>query len=309
MLAEIIKSVTGQSLRKFTDSAIFKPLGMTKTHFRDDCTEIQNRAYSYSRIDDKHFANSIWSNSSVGATNLYTNVYDMSKWIMNFYFPKVGEQKEIDLLTQKTKLNNGNEINYGMGIVVDTYNGWRQLSHAGGDAGYGAYVTIFPDLRMSFMVFSNTGVGSYNKAHQIADLFISDTTRVVNTPKIDSSKTVLDDTMNIKKYLGNYFYDDGQQMNISLKENKLFLYSDTFGGSFLLSHENENTFSFVEGSAVKLLFSINSKGHPIMIVKYSENEKYLFNRYNKDEVLTDAELKTYTGTLEQVELKILKLGK
>ena len=152
LLAEIIKSVTGQSLRKFTDSAIFKPLGMTKTHFRDDCTEIQNRAYSYSRIDDKHFANSIWSNSSVGATNLYTNVYDMSKWIMNFYFPKVGEQKEIDLLTQKTKLNNGNEINYGMGIVVDTYNGWRQLSHAGGDAGVWS-------IRYHFSGFTNEFYG------------------------------------------------------------------------------------------------------------------------------------------------------
>ncbi len=35
MLAEIVKSVTGQSLRKFTDSAIFKPLGMNNTHFHD----------------------------------------------------------------------------------------------------------------------------------------------------------------------------------------------------------------------------------------------------------------------------------
>src|SRR5207302_1501870 len=33
LLAEIIKSVTGQSVRKFTDSAIFKPLGMNHTHF------------------------------------------------------------------------------------------------------------------------------------------------------------------------------------------------------------------------------------------------------------------------------------
>jgi CubicO group peptidase (beta-lactamase class C family) len=32
LLAEIVKSITGQSLRKFTDSAIFKPLGMNNTH-------------------------------------------------------------------------------------------------------------------------------------------------------------------------------------------------------------------------------------------------------------------------------------
>src|SRR5215467_2053043 len=60
MLAEIVRSVTGQSLRKFTDSAIFKPLGMMNTHFHDDYEEIvKNRSYSYSKTDSVHFANSI----------------------------------------------------------------------------------------------------------------------------------------------------------------------------------------------------------------------------------------------------------
>src|ERR1043165_9303303 len=60
MLAEIVRSVTGQSLRQFTDSAIFKPLGMNNTHFHDDYTEIEkNRSYSYDRIDETHFSNSI----------------------------------------------------------------------------------------------------------------------------------------------------------------------------------------------------------------------------------------------------------
>src|SRR5882762_3288440 len=40
MLAEIVRAVSGKSLRKFTDSAVFKPLGMNNTHFHDDYTEI-----------------------------------------------------------------------------------------------------------------------------------------------------------------------------------------------------------------------------------------------------------------------------
>ena len=100
MLAEIVKSVTGQTLRKFTDSAIFKPLGMTNTHFHDDYTEIEkNRSYSYDRIDSTHFTNSILSYSNAGATSLFTNINDMSKWVMNFYDQKVGDQKDIDMLT------------------------------------------------------------------------------------------------------------------------------------------------------------------------------------------------------------------
>ena len=47
MLAEIVKAASGQTLRQFTDSAIFKPLGMTSTHFHDDYTEMEpNRSYS-----------------------------------------------------------------------------------------------------------------------------------------------------------------------------------------------------------------------------------------------------------------------
>ena len=36
MLAEIVKAASGKSLRQFTESNIFKPLGLTNTHFHDD---------------------------------------------------------------------------------------------------------------------------------------------------------------------------------------------------------------------------------------------------------------------------------
>src|SRR5439155_14709680 len=38
LLGVIVKRVTGQSLRAFADERIFKPLGMTSTHFHDDYT-------------------------------------------------------------------------------------------------------------------------------------------------------------------------------------------------------------------------------------------------------------------------------
>src|SRR5205823_4954438 len=48
LLGEIVKAASGQSLRAFTDSAIFRPLGMAHTHFHDNYTELEiGRAYSY----------------------------------------------------------------------------------------------------------------------------------------------------------------------------------------------------------------------------------------------------------------------
>src|SRR5205809_1064827 len=38
LLGTIVKRVSGKSLRDFADERIFKPLGMTHTHFHDDYT-------------------------------------------------------------------------------------------------------------------------------------------------------------------------------------------------------------------------------------------------------------------------------
>lgn len=105
LLAEIIKSVTNQSFRRFTDSALFKPLGMQHTFFYDDYMEIvKNRANGYWTYDGKSLRNINISRSTVGSSNLFTCVDDMSKWIANFYNPKVGDANDIALLTKSTAL-------------------------------------------------------------------------------------------------------------------------------------------------------------------------------------------------------------
>src|SRR5687768_13003665 len=48
LAAEIVRRVSGKTLRSFCDDRIFKPLGMTRTHFHDDLKMIvKNRAVSY----------------------------------------------------------------------------------------------------------------------------------------------------------------------------------------------------------------------------------------------------------------------
>ena len=126
---------------------------MPSTHFHDDYTEMErNRSYSYNRVDSNHFSNAILSYSVAGATSLFTNINDMSKWVMNFYVHIVGDQKDIDQLTQKGVLNSGKELTYGLGIVNDTWKGWRQYSHSGGDAGYRTKLSVFRILKWVYPV-------------------------------------------------------------------------------------------------------------------------------------------------------------
>jgi CubicO group peptidase (beta-lactamase class C family) len=303
MAAEIVKSVTGQTLRKFTDSAIFKPLGMTSTHFHDDYTEIEkNRSYSYYRIDSIHFGNSILSYSVGGATSLFTNIPDMSKWIMNFYDHKVGDQQDINTLTQKGKLNNGKELSYALGIGVDTYKGWRTYSHSGGDAGYRTHVAVFPDLKMGFMVFSNLGdIDPGNLVYAIADLFVRDTAtkkETTNKPGRDSTAAVLKDTSYLQKFLGNYIDETGLPFSFDMKNSRLYyhIYNEN---NFLIKELND-TFSIPQAPEIKFVFGIKGKDTMMTLVRPDQVSQFM--KYRRDTSQPDEVLKTYTGVYYCPEL-------
>ena len=303
MLAEIVKSASGQTLRAFTDSAIFKPLGMTSTHFHDNYNEIEkNRSYSYSRIDSAHFSNSVLSYSNAGATSLFTNIPDLSKWVMNFYNTKVGGQKDIDQLTQTGKLNSGKELTYALGIAVDKYKGWRQYSHGGADAGYRTYLSVFPDLKMGFIVFSNlgdfnTGAGAYG----MADLFIKDSTQKKEEARKeprDSLAAILKDSLAVKKFLGDYIGDDGLPFSFDMKGGKLYyhIYDDN---NFLIK-EQKDTFSIPAAPEIKFVFGIKAKDTTVDI--FTPDQLYHLKKYAKDTSQTDEVLKKYTGTYYCPEL-------
>lgn len=303
MLAEIVKSASGKTLHQFTDSAIFKPLGMNSTHFHDNYEEIEKfRSYSYFSKDSTHFSNAVLSYSVAGATSLFTNINDMSKWVMNFYDCKVGNHQDIDTLTKKGRLNSGKELSYASGIANDTWKGWREYAHNGGDAGYRTHVAVFPDLKMGFIVFSN--VGDFNPAQKVyamADLFIRDTTVKTETVRKDlrdSTAAVLKDTLYIKKYTGYYIGEDGLPFRFYLRNSKL--YYQIYNENNFLIKESKDTFSIAPAPEVKVVFSIATKDTTAVIV--TPDQLIKLNKYIKDTIQSIEDLKKYTGSFYCPEL-------
>ena len=301
MLGEIIKSVTGKTLRQFTDSAIFRPLGMDHTHFHDDYTEIEpNRAYSYDR-DKGHFINDVLSYSNAGATSLFTNVPDMSKWIMNFYNHKVGDQQDIETLTTKAILNNGKVQDYAMGIGVDMYRGQKRYSHNGGDAGFRTSVSVFPDLKMGFIAFSNMGdVNPTGKTDQLTDLFIKDPSPKKKEAQkyTDMNQANLTDTVSIKKFTGDYLSADGAHFGYKLKTGKLYWITPN-GSSNLLVKAAKDTFEMFSRPEVKFLFGMDGK--TTKVDQYWPDNHRLLVKYDTASK-SDKILQTYTGTYYSPEL-------
>jgi len=304
MMAEIVKAITGQTLRQFTDSAIFKPLGMQHTNFHDDYTEVvKDRSYSYYPKDSANYSNSILSYSNAGATSLFTNINDFSKWIMNFYTHKVGDEQDIDTLTKKGLLNNGKEIDYALGISNMSYRGWRGFSHSGADAGYRSVMMVFPDLKMGFVVFANRGdFNPGQRATDMAALFISDTTKTTipkkDKDKKDSSGVILKNTLALGKFMGSYISDEGMRIGFRLNNNKL--YAEAYGQSVLL-REEKDTFSLFDDPEVKFAFNIPRAGDTTVFAALNPDTREVLKKYSALPLSAQA-LKTYTGTYYSPEL-------
>jgi len=302
MAAEIIGTVTRHTLRQYSDSVIFKPLGMHNTFFLDDYQEIiRNRSYSYSRVDSNNFINIILNYANVGATSLYSNVMDMSKWIMNFFDPRAGNQSDIELLTRRSKMNDSTELNYGLGIELEPYKGWRQFSHSGADAGYRSNISVFPDLKMGFIVLSNVADSDpTDKTHAIADMFINDASMKnpsLNEP-LDSSRAILKDTLSIREFLGQYMSEEG--LPISLKLNDKKLYYQLFNETKLLVNDTNNTFSIYDSPDIRFILGMQQADTTIDIL--SSNTFNHLTKYSLNRKLDNKFLKLYTGSYYSQEL-------
>ena len=175
LLGQLVKRVSGRSLREFTDAELFRPLGMTNTHFHDDPGHVmKNRAMSYESDGKGGFVISyLQSFDKVGAGGLYSTVEDLQKWDENYYTHKVGGDALQTLIHTRGVLTNGDTLPYAFGNNVTTYRGLRLVEHGGSMMGYKAYIERYPDQRLSVLTTCN--LGSINPgplSHAVAEVFL-----------------------------------------------------------------------------------------------------------------------------------------
>ncbi len=175
LAAVIVKRVTGQSLRQFADSALFRPLGMRDTHFHDDNLEIvPGRTRGYTRRAGV-WKETVPNYSTVGATSLFTTVEDLARWHGQLAEGTVGGRSAIDALIRAAVLSSGDTLRYALGIAHGSYRGAPTLSHSGGDPGYSSYLLHFPRTRSGVAVLCNTsGVANPTRLAELAaDVYLA----------------------------------------------------------------------------------------------------------------------------------------
>ncbi|MGH9755848.1 MAG: serine hydrolase domain-containing protein [Blastocatellia bacterium] len=177
LLSVIVKRALGKSLRQFADEQIFKPLGMSNTHFHDDrAMVVKNRVTSYFPQKEGAFGVHVNNNfDKVGDGGLLTTVEDLARWDRNFYDYQVGGKEFVDQLLTPGQLNSGEKLTYAFGLSVGEYKGLKTVSHGGGFFGFRTEMIRFPDQKFSVICLCNLGsINAGGLARQVAEIYLAD---------------------------------------------------------------------------------------------------------------------------------------
>ena len=165
LLAHVVESISGKTLREFAAEEIFQRLGMHDSLFNDNVNQpLTNRADGYRLLDDGSYEIFMTNLDWVGDGGVYTNLDDFLKWDQNFYSNQLGRGGEslVSLVTTPhpdtiaiTDAGPQN-VNYAFGLEVDEVNGEFMIGHTGGWVAFTSVYHRYPNLNLSVVVFCNT---------------------------------------------------------------------------------------------------------------------------------------------------------
>jgi hypothetical protein len=302
LLAEIVKEKSGQSFKAFTDSALFEPLGMDHSFFLDQPYElIKNRAASYYKSANQ-FTNALHNVFTLGDGGMFSNIEDLSKWVMNYYTYKIGNAKDIVQLSKKGVLNDGSIIPYALGIEVNQYKGFNELTHGGSLAGYRTNISVFPDIKMGFIILSNNGsVNAVAKTNQLADIFLKNypaSSFTSSTAQKAVMKYYPPDTQFIKSISGTYISDDGHQFKFQSNGDSLIW--QTGVSSRRLVQTSKEVF---EDTIAQVKFKFQVSAKDTIAQQTFPGYNRLLTKYIFDSSFITKDAAIYTGTYFSSELE------
>ncbi|MES2891148.1 MAG: serine hydrolase [Bacteroidota bacterium] len=171
---EILKRVSGKTWEEFVETRMFQPLGMMETApcFKQ-VTNKTNVIDPHAPVNGKvKVIRRDWSNVANAAGGIYTNLTDMSKWLITVmdsgryagqaHKQLFSEAVHAELWTPHTNIPVRGQTtykthfsSYGLGWYLSDVYGHLQATHTGGLAGVVTQVTLIPELKLGIMVFTN----------------------------------------------------------------------------------------------------------------------------------------------------------
>lgn len=297
LLGVIVKRVSGKSLRQFADEQIFKPLGMTQTHFHDDHTMlVPHRTSAYQPRQGGGWSVSIPVFDTYGATSLFTTAEDLLRWEQNFADARVGGRALLARMQEVAVLNDGKPSGYAMGLAVATRRGVREVGHSGADAGYRADVVRYPDQQLAVAALcnaSNSNPGMLTR--QVADLYLGGALSPEPSQARQAGETTLSPAR-LTSLAGVYRRESGDVLRLAVRDGKLVVAD---GAPTELVPLSENRFG-IRGVEGDVTFDSSAAGRT-MLLRRGAGSAQRFTRMTPF-TPTPAQLAGFAGRYRSSEL-------
>ncbi|MET4083093.1 CubicO group peptidase (beta-lactamase class C family) [Pedobacter sp. UYP30] len=174
---DIVTRVAKMPYEDFIETRIIQPLGMSKTaaswyRLKDRSNVIDGHAPYNGKLIPVGLSFGEVANSAGG---IYSNVVDMSKWVMaminggkygdnlnkRLFSPAVANE----LWSPQTIIRGGSPYKthftaYGFGWFLSDVDGYFQATHTGGLSGIVTQITILPELKLGIIVLTNQQSGA-----------------------------------------------------------------------------------------------------------------------------------------------------
>ncbi len=228
LAAILVGRVSGKSLAEFTRDAIFLPLGMNSTSWRDDFRRVvKNRSIAYMQ-SGAAFRQLMPFEDVYGNGGLLTTVSDLLKWNRNFVTARVGGRELVEQQQQQAKLNDGRTIAYAAGLFVQEYRGLNEVSHSGTTAGYNAWLGRYPDEDLSVAVLCNSSVANATAmGHNVADIYLGAAAKgsaPARTPAADAGPAWQPTAEQLAGFAGEYTSDEIETtLRVAIENGRLVI--------------------------------------------------------------------------------------
>jgi CubicO group peptidase (beta-lactamase class C family) len=308
LLSVITKRITGESMSIYAEKNIFEPLGMENTHFHDNHTSIvRNRASGYLPREEGGFQISMTTLDMIGDGGIFTCVDDLLLWNQNFYNNRLGEgrQELINKMITPGILNNGENLDYALGLRNSQYQGKQMISHGGAFVGFRAEMIRFPEERFSVIVLANLGtINPTQLARDVADIYFRDASDEPIEVRAEQAKPIKILKSQLEEKVGAYHDKiSGRIWRINLEEDVLFM--DTSFSRFRLLPLSDTLFRSVRAPVeLEIAFEKSTPEKPMIMNVMAEGEETVIFEAVQMEELTLSELAEFVGEYFSPELQV-----
>ena len=319
LLARIVEIITDETLGEYAQSAIFSPLSMDHTQFRENHSlPIRNRALSYVKHDVRFRGPSSYRHATpaseryhtlvsnyehTGAEGLFTTLEDLCAWSTNFAHNRLG--KASPSLMQRVlapgHLRDGSTVDYGFGLNVGDLNGEPFFGHSGAIHGYTSSLRCFPARDLAIICLANHGaVGAWVYRDRIAELLLPD---LYGEAQVSRRPADLLSDEESATVVGAYQNPVTASIwEISCEEGVATVTVNRDWG-FRLVPRGDMAFGATAPAAdLRLSFLLNDGGRPALVRAHQGGESFTMEPFLTVPLITD-DLREYAGEYRSEELQ------